>query len=161
MATFRATNNTKAFNTVPQFIESTGSVSGQVYTSYEEFPMSTVVANGDVVLCQVIPANHKILSVRVINNENVADGVINVGYSASDEVGLIDDGTTVVADPDAFLTGTNTLAAATAEHAMPTEGVAGFLAELAKPAYLTVTFTTAPTVKGPLKLKILLQTMGK
>jgi fructose-specific component phosphotransferase system IIB-like protein len=161
MSTFRALNNAKAFTTVPQSVTSTGDVSGQVKVYFEEFPMSTVVANGDVVLCQIIPANERVLSVTVVNNENVADGVINVGYSASNEAGLIDNGTPIVADPDAFLTGTNTLAAATAQHAMPTEGVAGYLLALAKPVYLTVTFTTAPTVKGPLKLKVLLQTIGK
>lgn len=157
MATFRANNNAKAY-AVPQSVTSTGDVSGQIITTYEEFPASLVAANGDVILCQVIPADQRVLSVRVVNNEDIATGVYTVGNSSNLDLG---DSTQVEAAVAASFLPSSTLAAATAEHNMPTEGAAGFLKLFARPVFVTLTFTTAPTLKDGKLLKVIVQTIGK
>lgn len=157
MATFRSSNNTKAYGSVPQVFLAKNVQSGERIVSLDEIQIDSIAADGDIVLCQKIEANQKVLSVKIVNNENVADGVIDVGYSASADLG--DKDATVAADGDAFIDGV-TLAAGTPEHNIDTE-LPGFLVEFEKPVFLTVTFATAPTALDTKKLKIIVETIGK
>jgi len=155
----RAKNNKLAFETEPQGTIPKNEASGDIFVSYEEIQLDQIdsLTAGDVILCQELPAEAKVKSVRVINNEDIADGEITVGYSSNLE--LDDREEVVAADADAFL-GATTLAAATPESAMDSDAV-GFLFEPKRPVFLTVTFSTLPTVIDSKKLIILVETIGK
>jgi hypothetical protein len=153
----RSIFNAQAFSAKPQVIMPKNN-SGKLIVLYDQISMTGPVIN-DPIFCMEIPPYHKVLSVRVVNNENVASGVFVCGISASKDVNAATDNVLVPADSDAFLLA-STLAPATAEHVMPTEGVAGFLAEYERPVFLTVTFTTLAPVDTK-RLNIIVEVLGE
>jgi len=157
MAIFRSRYNADAFTDKPQQILEKNIASGEVITIYDEFPINTVVASNDVVWSCEIPANSKVLSLRVVNTEDIATGVYTAGYTSNTALG--DKTSVVTASTTAFLAA-STLAAGTPEHVM-TSDAAGFLLEFNRPVFLQLVFTTAPTVLDAKKIRIVMQVIGK
>ena len=143
MAIYRATNNKKAYETKPSELIKKNEQSGEVIFSRDTIILgvngvggASAVANGDVIYCSKLPAQAKVLRVRVYSSGTaIAASNVTVGYSSSLVAG--DKDNTIAAVGNAFIATWDPNAVDFAD--MGTVNT-GYLAELEKPVYVTVTF---------------------
>jgi len=138
MANLRGVNNAKAFSEPMQLIKK-NEKSGEVLFSVDSLTLPTGVAANDVLLMQEIPANAKVLRVKLLTG-GLAAGDLDVGFSSSADFG--DEDATVAAEPSAFIDAGDPDGVDEINMAVD---ASGYLSERAKPVYLTVTINTLPT----------------
>lgn len=148
MAIYRATNNKKAYETVPAELIKKNEQSGEVMFAYDTIVLgvggvggSSAVANGDIVYLSKLPANSKVLRVKAfVESGTIAASDINIGYSSSEALG--DKDATVAAVTNAFIDDFDPNAVAEDNMAVTD---AGFLVELEKDVFVTAEFVAAPS----------------
>lgn len=156
MAIFKGDNHSKAYDAQPSELIKKNEQTGEVMFSYDKITAPVGVAANDVFLMQMIPANAKVLRVKVLT-KGAATGALDVGYSSSAELG--DKDNTVVADGDAFIDGGAT-GAAVFELNMPVTAP-GFLVERTKPVFATITVATLPSDLAGKVIELLIEYVAK
>ena len=155
MATFRGENNAKGVAQPLELVKK-NERSGEVMFAVDRIEVPSGAANGDVILMQELPANAKPLRVKVVPSADLGAGSITVGYSSSEELG--DKDATVAADADAFIPASDPDGLAELDMGV---AAAGYLAELDKPVFLSVTLATLPANAVGETITVLLEYVAK
>lgn len=138
MATLYGVNNLKG--STPNQLIPAGDLGGKIKCAYDEY---TTVANmdvGDVINFMTIPAGARVVGAQ-IHHQALGDGELDVGHAASKN----EDGSTLSADPDAFLLDVNCAAAGFARE---TGLLAGHLKKFGAETLITVTLKNHNTSSG-------------
>lgn len=163
MAILFAENHKKAWVDSPTEAIEKRDATGDIRFAYDTFTIGAdadagelPLVNGDVIMCQVIPARAKILEVGIRAVNAIGTSSFNVGFASAKELGDVDN--TVTPVPTAFLTAWDP-DANTSE--VTDEDSTYFLVENAFGLFVTVSVVAAPAVMNGQRIEVFVKYVNK
>lgn len=152
MADFYGANAT-ILNTVPLVALEGGDHNSKIHRSYDSITFAAELTTSDALYMQKIPAGAKLVGAKVWSDDLGTTGLLNVGWTASDDAGE-------AADADGIFAALNVKAAANVAVEMP-HGSAGFNKDFAEEVQVVIVPTENTDAATGLQLHLeILYTFG-